>query len=250
MNYELRNQSLLVLTFLFLILPVLKAQDNDSIGKPQSKTLKALGIAIPSAMITYGIFSIENNRLKELDLSVRNKLVNDGALWNNKWDDYLQFAPSVFAFSMKLGGVESKHKLSDMLILYGLSEFFNTGIVYTAKRLVGRERPDGSNFHSFPSGHTALAFTAAEFLHQEYGHKSVWISIGGYGIASFIGLARVYRNKHWVSDVIAGAGVGILSTKIVYLAYPALKRTFGKCRTAVFPAYNNGNLSLNLSGLF
>ncbi|MDR1595298.1 MAG: phosphatase PAP2 family protein, partial [Prevotellaceae bacterium] len=117
-----------------------------------------------------------------------------------------------------------------------------------------RERPDGSDRFSFPSGHTATAFVAAEFLHQEYGDKSVWISIGGYGMASLIGVARVYNNKHWVSDIVAGAGIGILSTKIVYWTYPCLQKTFGKknkkVQTLVLPGYDNGNLNLTFSCRF
>ena len=72
-------------------------------------------------------------------------------------------------------------------------------------------------------------------------------------MASLIGAARVYRNKHWVSDVVAGAGIGILSTKFIYWAYPHLQKTFGKkdkkLQTVIFPAYNNG-VSLNLSYRF
>jgi membrane-associated phospholipid phosphatase len=97
------------------------------------------------------------------------------------------------------------------------------------KSITNRERPDGSNHLSFPSGHTATAFVAAEFLHQEYGCKSVWIDIAGYGTAAFVGVARVYKNRHWLSDVVAGAGVGILTTKGVYWVYPRLKmKWFGK----------------------
>jgi membrane-associated phospholipid phosphatase len=63
---------------------------------------------------------------------------------------------------------------------------------------------------------------AAEFLHQEYGDKSLWISTADYGMATLVGVSRVYRNRHWVSDVVAGAGVGILSTKIIYWLYPSI----------------------------
>jgi membrane-associated phospholipid phosphatase len=252
MMYQ-KNFGLIV--FLFSILPVLEAQENDSVNNPQyNKPLKALEIAIPAAMITYSIISIESDWLKELDYSTRDELIEDKLLWYNGWDDYFQFSPSVAAFSMKLYGVQSVHKLSDMFILYTLSNALDAGIVYATKNITGRQRPDGSNYHSFPSGHTSTAFVAAEFLHQEYGDKSVWISIGGYSMASLIGVSRVYRNKHWVSDVIAGAGIGILSTKCVYWAYPYLQKTFGKkgkkLQTFIFPAYNSGNLSLNLSCQF
>ena len=93
-----------------------------------------------------------------------------------------------------------------------------------AKFTTRRTRPNASGWKSFPSGHTATAFVGAEFLFQEYKEKSIWIGIGGYTVAMLIGISRVYNNKHWVSDVITGAGIGILSTKIVYKTYPYLQK--------------------------
>jgi hypothetical protein len=226
-----------------------------SISNPcAQEAIRIAGIALPVAMITYGALSFGNSAIRDLDYSTRHELLEDNLMWYKRWDDYLQFSPAAAAFGMKLCGVKSTNKMPDMLILYALSNVLESGIVYTSKHIISRVRPDGSGNLSFPSGHTATAFVAAEFLHQEYGEKSAWISIGGYGMASLIGLARVYNNKHWVSDVVAGAGIGVLSVKIVYLIYPYLQRTFGKkdkkFQTIVFPGYNNGNLSLTLSCTF
>ncbi len=143
-----------------------------------------------------------------------------------------------------------------MAIIYALSNVLNTGIVYTAKNIIGRERPDISDNQSFPSMHTSTAFVAAEFLHQEYKDKSIWISIGGYAMASFVGVARVYNNEHWLSDVVTGAGIGILSTKAIYWAYPYIQKVFGSknakntTQKLFFPSYNQQCLSLNFSYTF
>jgi hypothetical protein len=232
----------------------LRAQVHDSLSIRYSKTSQVIGIALPAVMISYGVLSFGSDAILNLDYSTRNELLEDNSMWYNGWDDYLQFSPAIAAFGMKLGGIKSAHKMSDMLILYALSNVLEGGIVYSAKRLISRERPDGSDRLSFPSGHTATAFVAAEFLHQEYGDKSVRICIGGYGMATLIGVARVYNNRHWVSDVVAGAGIGILSTKIVYWTYPYLQKTFGKkdkkIQTLILPGYNNGNLSLTFSCRF
>ena len=119
------------------------------------------------------------------------------------------------------------------------------GAVTPTKKLTHRTRPDSSTDNSFPSGHTATAFVAAEFLHQEYGEKSVWISVGGYTMATLIGVSRVFNNRHWVSDVVAGGGIGILSTKAVYWLYPHLRKIVVKDNTAVlFPTYQNGNFGV------
>jgi len=222
------------------------------------KTEKVLSIAVPSAMITYGLISLGDNSIRQLDFDVRKSINNK--FWNTSVDDYLQFSPAVAAFGMKLGGVESTHNFKDMAILYTLSNVLETGIIFSTKRIVGRERPNGSNNHSFPSGHTATAFVAAEFLHQEYKDKSIWISVGGYAAASFIGASRIYRDKHWLSDVVTGAGIGILSTKAVYWAYPYMQDIFCKrksdgkskntTQTLIFPSYNQQCLSLNFSYTF
>ncbi|GHU64777.1 phospholipid phosphatase [Bacteroidia bacterium] len=218
------------------------------------KTKKAIGIAMPAAMITYGIIYVESDVLKELDYSTRNELIEDNSMWYNGLDNYFQFSPAMLAFGLKLGGMESKHQLPDMFILYALSNVLETSVVFTTKELTGRKRPDGSNYHSFPSGHTAIAFVAAEFLHQEYGEKSLWLSAGGYGMATLIGLSRIYNNKHWVSDVVAGAGVGILSTKIIYWIYPSIKKSFSKedrkHQSFICPTYNNGSLGVTFSCVF
>ncbi len=229
--------------------------DSITIDKERRNTaVKIAGIALPVAMIGYGILSLESDGLKTLDYSTRDELLEDRSMWYNGWDNYFQFSPAVAAFTMKLCGVESRHKLSDMFIIYALSNTLETAIIYTTKTVTSRECPDGSSYHSFPSGHTATAFVAAEFLHQEYKDKSVWISVGGYAMASMIGVSRVYNNRHWVSDVVTGAGIGILSTKLVYWTYPWMKRTFGKkdkpMNALLFPGYSDGHLNMNFSCVF
>ena len=213
-----------------------------------------IGIALPSAMIAYGFISLGDNGIREIDYRVRASLEKNNRFWYTHVDDYMQFAPAVAAYTMKLCKMESAHNLLEMTILYGLSNILAGNIVSKTKAITARERPDHSNNRSFPSGHTETAFVAAEFLHQEYKNESVWISIGGYSVATFVGIARVYNNKHWVSDVVAGAGIGILSTKVVYWIYPCVRKKIGKnnqpLQTFVYPVYSNGNMSLHLSHTF
>ncbi len=234
-----------------------EAIKTDSIVKVKTKnqkTIDILGVAAPVVMITYGILSVESDAIQQLDYSTKGELNEDNSNTHNTFDNYFQFSPAVAAFALNLCGVKSTHKLSDMCILYALSNILETAVVYTTKSLVTRERPDGSSSNSFPSGHTATAFVAAEFLHQEYKDKSPWISVGGYAMGALIGASRVYNDRHWVSDVVAGAGIGILSTKIVYWTYPSLQKVFSKkdkkLQTILLPSYSNGNISLNLSHTF
>ena len=84
-------------------------------------------------------------------------------------------------------GFNPKSKPQQQLLLYALRNITAAAIVQPMKKIVQRERPNSSDFRSFPSGHTSTAFVAAEFLHQEFGHHSPWISVSGYATAAATG---------------------------------------------------------------
>ena len=116
----------------------------------------------------------------------------------------------------------------------------------TLKPLIGRPRPydyqlehfgvtiklliDAQHDYSFPSGHTATAFMGAEFLRKEYWDVSPWIGVAGYAVAAGTGFFRMYNNRHWLTDVLTGAGIGILSTQAAYWLYPTITKTFFRKR--------------------
>lgn len=132
--------------------------------------------------------------------------------------DYTQFAPIVLAYGLKLAGNRGEHKVLKSTSMLLQSEALMIAMVRPLKYFTDRTRPDGGG-HSFPSGHTAQAFLAASFLHKEFGHKSVWYSVAGYTMATAVGTCRMVSNRHWASDVLVGAGIGILSTNLVYLGH-------------------------------
>ena len=101
-------------------------------------------------------------------------------------------------------------------------------IVIGTKEATGILRPDGSTYNSFPSGHTAIAFASAEFLRMEYKDVSAWYGIAGYTVATTVAGLRMYNNRHWFSDVLTGAGVGILSTQLAYIVQPWLSQKLFK----------------------
>lgn len=149
--------------------------------------------------------------------------------FHSKADEYLIYAPGVFSLGLGAAGVKGKNKFKDQIIIAVLSSVISQGVTQGLKRIIGYPRPDGSGFDAFPSGHTTMAFTSASLLHEEYGHRSVWYSVGGYGVASASGALRILNNHHWLSDVLMGAGVGIGTTKGVYMVYPwAKNRLKGK----------------------
>ena len=132
-------------------------------------------------------------------------------------DDYLQFFGPTAVAGLKLAGVEGRSDWPRLAVSaalsYGIMAGFVNGIKYTAKEM----RPDGSTANSWPSGHTATSFVGATLLHKEYGlTRSPWYSVAGYAMATATGVMRVLNNRHWVSDVMSGAGIGILSTELGY----------------------------------
>ena len=132
-------------------------------------------------------------------------------------DDYTQFFGPAMVVGLKLGGYEGRSDWPRLAVSaglsYGVMALLVNGIKYTAKEM----RPDGSTANSWPSGHTATAFVGASLLHKEYGlTRSPWWSVAGYGVATATGVMRVLNNRHWISDVMSGAGIGILSTELGY----------------------------------
>ena len=116
---------------------------------------------------------------------------------------------------LKLGGEESRSSWGRMLASDVLSVAVMASIVNTLKHTTHVERPDGTDKHSYPRD-TLQRLYAATMLTKESGTKSPWIGIGAYTVASATGLMRMANNKHWLSDVLTGAGIGILSTELGY----------------------------------
>lgn len=144
----------------------------------------------------------------------RHTLLTD---FKTRIDDYSQFFGPVMTTGLKLGGVEGRSDwgryLASAAMSYGIMAAFVNSIKYTSKEM----RPDGSTANSWPSGHTATAFVGATILHKEYGlTRSPWYSVAGYGVATATGVMRVLNNRHWVSDVLSGAGIGIMSGELAY----------------------------------
>ena len=154
--------------------------------------------------------------LSTADMQTRQLRLDYLPNFRNHYDDYLQFAPAVATYAMKLCGLESRSSWERMVVSDGLAVGSMLSVVYVVKYGLGRLRPDGSTHNSFPSGHTAMAFTSATILHKEYGHLSPWVSIASYAAATATGIGRSLNNRHWLSDIVVGAGVGILSTEFGY----------------------------------
>lgn len=215
----------------------ISAQDTLSVSNSghvnrsiESYRFKAKALIIPSALILYGATGLLDNSWNTFNLKIQEKVVND---WNNPFhsthlDDYLVPLPALTVYGLNLVGIKGKHDFIDRSIIIGVSGVIAYASVSGLKSLTHNMRPDGTTYDSWPSGHTALAFAGAEFLYQEYKDKSIWYGISGYVVASTVGVLRVYNNRHWFTDVVAGAGVGMLSTKVSYWIFPTISRLVNK----------------------
>lgn len=139
-------------------------------------------------------------------------------------DDVLQHAPMASVFAMRAFDAEGRPWEQIAATALG-SYAAATLTTYCLKRTVNELRPDKSDHRSFPSGHATYAFAGAAMLHHEYGSRSPWISIGGFGLATLIAADRVRQDRHYLHDVCAGAVIGVASTELSYLVSKKLFRS-------------------------
>jgi membrane-associated phospholipid phosphatase len=118
------------------------------------------------------------------------------------------FVAGMFTAGRFAGGLRFRAMTYDMLDA-AIVNFTWTELI---KVSVGRERPNGQDNKSFPSGHTSNAFAMATVAQRHYGWK---IGIPAYGLAGLMGISRIHEDKHWLSDVVAGATLGYIAGRTV-----------------------------------
>ena len=172
---------------------------------------------VPALLIGYGISTIKDNGLYS-SYDAKRDVREAFPSFRTRVDDVLLIAPYLELGAAALLGVESRDDRLNTLLIIGKAEAIMLGSVYGLKYATNMERPNGERY-AFPSGHTAQAFLAASIVHTELRAKSQWYGIGAYTIATGVGALRMLNNKHWQSDVFAGAGLGILSAHLAYLSH-------------------------------
>ncbi|MDO4789650.1 MAG: phosphatase PAP2 family protein [Porphyromonas sp.] len=154
-----------------------------------------------------------------LDQSVYKWRNSNFSSFRTRIDDYSSLIPVATSWGLYFGGVKPSYSRNagEMFLLQGGAILLSTAVTHIGKRGFGRERPDGRNYKSFPSGHTSFAFVCATLLVEEYGERYPWLAALSYTSASLTATARILNNRHWVSDLAGGAVVGILSAKLTYM---------------------------------
>lgn len=151
--------------------------------------------------------------------------------------DILMFATPVSGFITTL--VLKDYEGTKQLAYAGVTSIATS---YLLKYIIKKQRPDGSDYHSFPSNHTAMVFHGASFIAQRYGWK---YSIPAYLVSGYVAWGRVYTKRHDVWDVLAGAAIGIGST------YVFTRPFIRKHNLVISPAIiNNANLGIYASVVF
>ena len=162
-------------------------------------------------------------------------------------DDYLQYTPIVFAYGLNiLPKMKSKSDFINKSVLLLKSEIIMASMVYPLKYFMNDKRPDSDATNAWPSGHTAQAFVAATFLDKEFRDNSIWISIGSYTCAASVAIIRVLNDRHWSADILAGAGIGILSTQIAYHTHQYKWGNNKKINYSLIPYWNIQNKGISL----
>lgn len=131
-------------------------------------------------------------------------------------DNVLEYVPTAAVFGLKLLGVPAESSWKRRLTVSVVSFGINAAVTYSLKHTIHEMRPDGTDNHSFPSGHTAVAFCGATTLMHEYRKVSPWIGVAGYAVATTVAVDRVRRNRHHWGDVVAGAAIGVVSAEAGY----------------------------------
>lgn len=194
---------------LLIALPTLRAAEPDSTYhyRPTWQSF-----VLPAALITAGAAAVPSGWLhnKVFNASDQIRALRSGGP-RIVQDDYLQYFPLTASVALGCAGIPAKHNLRDRVLILATSYAALGILTQGPKHLINEKRPEFNAYNSFPSGHTATAFMGAELVRMEYGP---WWGTGAYAIASGVGFMRVYNGWHWLNDVVAGAGVGILSARL------------------------------------
>ncbi len=127
-----------------------------------------------------------------------------------------------------------KHLGTDMLSAQIVSQVFTQALKFSTRR----ERPDGSNNHSFPSGHASATFATATVLQRHLGWRA---AVPTYTVATYVALSRLQENRHFLSDVVFGAALGVAAGRTT--------TRHGRAHWALMPDVSKGRVALVVARL-
>lgn len=206
------NKILLLILFAIISTSALEAQ-NDSLKINENHNFKVfakkqyvpLGLIITGSVLNIG--------------TVKEKIEEALPETHTHIDNYLQFLPAAQMYAYDIAGFKHNHTVLDQTKYLVISQLGSVLVVNILKKVARVKRPEGGRT-SFPSGHTTNAFTSATVLYKEYKDTSPWLAYSGFAAAGTTGVLRMTNRRHWLPDVLAGAGIGILTVNLVYYWKP------------------------------
>lgn len=221
-----------------------KKLEND----PYTK-FRPTQLILPGALIAVGSWGVCNGWFNGIKHDIKDGMSDIRGGHYIHVDDYSQYLPAVAYLGLGSIGVKSRLRFKERLAVAGTSTIVLTLLTNGIKYTVGERRPDSSAHNSFPSGHTATVFMGAELMRMEY---SAGVAVGAYAVAFGTAFLRLYNERHWLNDVIAGAGIGILSARIGYWLLPFNRRLFrinprSNTAIAALPSYDPVNHAFGLA---
>ncbi|WP_339724750.1 phosphatase PAP2 family protein [Maribacter stanieri] len=236
------------LMFFLLTSTVFSYGQKDSTFQSRKKTLFKKSI-VPLSLIGTGILLSDSGFEKSFNTTTRNWVGND---YETSLDDYTRYAPVATLYIADLAGVKAENHWFDQTKNLAISMILTDVFTRAIKKNIFKTRPDGSNDNAFPSGHTSITFASGSVVYEEFKNSNSLLAYSGYGFATVTGGLRMANNKHWLSDVLVGAGLGIMVTKLVYhFDYLFKWNPFIKAKDmSLVPRYSEGNVGLYFSKTF
>lgn len=224
--------------------PLAPVADTARRHSSRSQVLRA--VAVPTVLIGYGVSTINSHGFYS-SYQARDDIQRAFPNFHSTIDDYLPYAPYLALGVGLLPGHHLRDDALNLALVVAKSEVLAIGLTNGLKVLTNIDGPGGKP-QRFPSSHATQAFLAATIVDVELRGQSHWYGVGAYAAATSVAVLRMLNNKHWESDVVAGAGFGILAAHLGYLSQryrwgrqPTGTRDFG-----LMPVYMSGATGLCL----
>ena len=226
----LQRLTLLTIGLMIFLSPgEIRAQHSESVDPHTSSdscsTFKIKETIVPVALLAYGSSKPIVSAVGRIDQDIRNQISARYSSISYRADDWMQWAPSASVYALDAAGVKLKHRFREHLLLDAGSIIITGGTGFVMRKVSAQIKGFDIVDTQFPSGHTANAFRGAEIFRQEMSNRHPLLQWSGYLVAGLVAGSRLMRGEHYLSEVVAGAGLGILSTKITYGLFHRIKRS-------------------------
>ena len=183
---------------------MIKGLGSDVTHLPSRQNLLWVGVGTG---LSLAVHPADPHANEALSGETWNKVFAPGAIMGQSYT-LLAVSSAVYAFGRIKGEPRVSHMGMDLIRSLVIAEFITQSLKYTVRR----ERPDGSGPNSFPSGHAADTMAFATALERHFGWR---FAVPAYMFASYVAMSRLHENVHFLSDVTAGATVGIIAGRTV-----------------------------------